>query len=81
MQMLSQKEKELFKVLVVYWQNHIDDHSKDYQAWIEKTKTGHPDVHQNLIQAKDNFLKSQKALLQAKILFNQGEQGEAETEI
>jgi hypothetical protein len=71
--MLSQKEKELFKVLVVYWQNHIDAHSQDYQTWIDQTKNSAPGVHENLIQAKDNFLKSKEALLKAKILFNQGE--------
>lgn len=68
---LKEKDRELFKVLLVHWINHNGEHISGYREWADKIRSAKPEVAEEIDQAIQAMEKAAKELMQAKIRFQE----------
>lgn len=69
MKELSERDAEIFKILVVHWVNHNGEHVKDYAEWADKARTAHPEVAAAIDESIDCMRSAAGKLMEAKIHF------------
>ena len=70
---LKEKDREVFKVLLVHWINHNGEHVAGYREWSEKMRTSKPEVAGEIDQAIAAMEDAAKKLMLAKIRFQEAE--------
>lgn len=71
MDRLSERDAEIFQILVVHWINHNREHTRDYREWMNKSHETAPEVAQAIEAAVSSMDKAAQKLMDAKIAFQQ----------
>lgn len=71
MEKLSEKDAEVFQVLLVHWINHNGEHVEGYREWSEKMAETEPKVAAEIDKAIDDMQQAARKLMEAKIKFQE----------
>lgn len=71
MEKLSEKDAEVFQVLLVHWINHNGEYVEGYREWSEKMAGVRPEVAGEIDKAIDDMQQAARKLMEAKIKFQE----------
>lgn len=71
MENLSERDQEVFKVLLVHWINHNSEHVEDYREWSQKMVGTMPNVSHEIDGAIIKMEQAARKLMEAKIKFQE----------
>ncbi|MDO4288767.1 MAG: hypothetical protein Q4C55_06215 [Eubacterium sp.] len=70
---LKERDREVFKVLLVHWINHNGEHVAGYREWSDKMRVSRPEVAEEIDEAIASMEAAAKSLMLAKIRFQEAE--------
>ena len=70
---MDEAEKGKLKILLNHWVEHNNEHTQEFSRWAEKAKSsGHPAVHDEIMQAIQQINKANDFLLKASERLKEG---------